>query len=139
VSPINNKRPRESNSPPAATDVFDLEDGESTKSQTPDSSMPSSERPMGRRQAKENLKKGGESRDYNLREKFFKTKRKLERIGGRRTSYYKSANYYLKSVRLQIRRRIGFGSKKKSSVRLQLRRRYSGSKNKRLCFLTSTH
>jgi hypothetical protein len=62
---------------PVATDVFDLEDGESTKSQTPDSSMPSSERPMGRRQAKEKLKKGGESRDYNLIEKFLQDKEKV--------------------------------------------------------------
>jgi hypothetical protein len=77
VSPINNKRPRESNSPPAAMDVFDLEDGESTKSQTPDSSMPSSKRPMGRRQAKEKLKKGGESKDYNLIEKFLQDKEKV--------------------------------------------------------------
>jgi hypothetical protein len=60
----------EGNSPPATVDVFDVEDGESRKSQTPDSSMPSSKRPMGRKQAKEKLKKGGEPTNYNLIVKF---------------------------------------------------------------------
>ena len=74
VPPVTNKRPRESNSPPGTVDVFDLEDGESNKSQTPDSAMPSSKRPMGRKQAKEKLKKGGEPTNYNLIEKFLKEK-----------------------------------------------------------------
>jgi len=73
VPPVTNKRPRESNSPPGTVDVFDLEDGESNKSQTPDSAMPSSKRPMGRKQAKEKLKKGGEPTNYNLIEKFLKS------------------------------------------------------------------
>jgi hypothetical protein len=70
MPPISNKRPRGTNSPPATVDVFDVEDGESRKSQTPDSSMPSSKRPMGRKQAKEKLKKGGEPTNYNLIVKF---------------------------------------------------------------------
>jgi ABC-type nickel/cobalt efflux system permease component RcnA len=67
--PLNNKRPRESNSPAATVVVFDVEDGESRKSQTHDSSMPSSKRPMCRKQAKEKLKKG-EQMDCNLVKKF---------------------------------------------------------------------
>jgi hypothetical protein len=77
MPPISNKRPRETNSPPATVNVFDVEDGESTKSQTPDSSMPSSKRPMGRKQAKEKLKKGGEPTNYNLIEKFLAEKEKV--------------------------------------------------------------
>ncbi|CAA0818303.1 Unknown protein [Striga hermonthica] len=69
VSPLNNKRPRESNSQAATVAVFDVEDGESRKSQTHGHSMPSSKRPMGRKQAKEKLKKG-EQMDYNLVKKF---------------------------------------------------------------------
>ena len=52
------------------------EDGESRKSQTPDSSMPSSKRPMGRKQAKDKLKKG-EPTNYNLIEKFLAEKEKV--------------------------------------------------------------
>jgi hypothetical protein len=76
MPPISNKRPRGTNSPPATAtvDVFDVEDGESRKSQTPDSSMPSSKRPMGRKQAKEKLKKRGEPTNYNLIEKFLAEK-----------------------------------------------------------------
>ena len=77
VPPVTNKRPRESNSPPGTVDVFDLEDGESNKSQTPDSAMPSSKRPMGRKQAKEKLKKGGEQMDYSLIEKVLSDKEKV--------------------------------------------------------------
>jgi hypothetical protein len=77
VAPVTNKRPREGNSPPATVDVFDVEDGESRKSQTPDSSMPSNKRPMGRKQAKEKLKKGGEPTNYNLIEKFLVEKEKV--------------------------------------------------------------
>jgi len=76
TSPVTNKRPREGNSPPATVDVFDVEDGESRKSQTPDSSMTSSKRPMGRKQAKEKLKKG-EPTNYNLIEKFLAEKEKV--------------------------------------------------------------
>ena len=43
------------------------------EAQTPDSSMPSGKRPMGRKQAKEKLKKGGEPTNYNLIEKFLKS------------------------------------------------------------------
>jgi hypothetical protein len=76
TSPVTNKRPREGNSSPVTVDVFDVEDGESRKSQTPDSSMPSSKRPMGRKQAKEKLKKG-EPTNYSLIEKFLAEKEKV--------------------------------------------------------------
>jgi len=49
---ISNKRPRRSDLPPAAVDVFDVEDDESRKSQTPDSSMLRSKRPMGEEASK---------------------------------------------------------------------------------------
>lgn len=78
MPPINNKRPRASNSPPTAIDVFDVEDDESRKSQTPDSSMPNGKRPMGRKQAKEKLKKGGEQMNYaGLLEKLLTEKEKI--------------------------------------------------------------
>jgi hypothetical protein len=38
---------------------------------------------MGRRQAKEKLKKGGESRDYNLIEKFLQDKEKVREESSR--------------------------------------------------------
>ena len=78
VPPVTNKRPRESNSPPGTVDVFDLEDGESNKSQTPDSAMPSSKRPMGRKQAKGKVKKGGEEYKYaGMLERFLIEKEKI--------------------------------------------------------------
>ena len=77
MPPINNKRPRASNSPPTI-DEFVVEDDESRKSQTPDSSMPSGKRPMGRKQAKEKLKKGGEQTNYaGLLEKLLTEKEKI--------------------------------------------------------------
>ncbi|EES04596.1 hypothetical protein BDA96_04G062100 [Sorghum bicolor] len=77
MPPTTNKRPRRSNSPPT-TDVFDLEDDESIKSQTPDSSMPNGRRRMERKQAKEKMKKGGkQTNPAELLEKWLTEKEKI--------------------------------------------------------------
>ncbi|KAG0527383.1 hypothetical protein BDA96_06G228800 [Sorghum bicolor] len=56
------KRPRTSNS--NSIDVLDQEDNDSGKCQTPESSLCSVKRPMGRKQAKGKVKKGGKEYKY---------------------------------------------------------------------------
>ncbi|CAD6262366.1 unnamed protein product [Miscanthus lutarioriparius] len=70
------KRPRTSNSNPI--DVLDQEDNDSGKNQTPDSSLCSAKRPMGRKQAKGKVKKGGEEYKYaGMLERFLIEKEKI--------------------------------------------------------------
>jgi hypothetical protein len=70
------KRPRTSNSNPI--DVLDQEHNDSGKSQTPDSSLCSAKRPMGRKQAKGKVKKGGEEYKYaGMLERFLIEKEKI--------------------------------------------------------------
>lgn len=56
---------------------FDVEDGEGRKGQTCDSSMPNGKWPMGRKQAKGKLKKGGGTNKISLgREISYREKKK---------------------------------------------------------------
>jgi len=77
VPPVTNKRPRESNSPPGTVDVFDLEDVRVIRAKPLTLLCLAVKRPMGRKQAKEKLKKGGEQMDYSLIEKFLSDKEKV--------------------------------------------------------------
>ena len=70
------KRSRTSNSNPI--DVLGQEDNDSGKNQTPDSSLCSAKRPMGRKQAKGKVKKGGEEYKYaGMLERFLIEKEKI--------------------------------------------------------------